>query len=161
MRVLDANCSPGGRIIFVTSTNYRNARIAQAHVCAAKAGVNALSDCISMEYGPKGVTSNVIAPGPIAATEGMKRLLRQDEETAMRGVPLQRFGSVKDIADATLFLFGDTGSFINGAYLDVDGGAWRIAGGVTFAAGVKYPDVLDSPLLGKPGAKQQPSTLKL
>ena len=140
----------GGRFIFVTSTNYRNARLAQAHVCAAKAGVNALSDCISMEYGPKGITSNVIAPGPIAGTEGMSRLLRsENRDAAIRSVPLQRFGLVKEIADATVFLFADTGNFVNGAYIDVDGGAWRIAGGKGSGAGLTYPEILGSSAVGQ------------
>lgn len=133
----------GGRIIFVSSTNYRSARVAQAHVCAAKAGVNALSDCISLEYGPKGITSNIIAPGPIDDTEGMRRLLNPDSRReAMRSVPLQRFGLIKEIADATVFLFADTGNFVNGACLDVDGGAWRVKVG-SGLTGKGYPDSLD------------------
>ncbi|OAP65117.1 hypothetical protein AYL99_01089 [Fonsecaea erecta] len=138
----DSSESPsltGGRIIFVSSTNYQCARIAQAHVCAAKAGVNALSDCISLEYGPRGVTSNVIAPGLIDDTEGAKRLTdpaRRDE--LIRSVPVQRLGLIKDISDATIFLFADTGNFVNGATIDVDGGAWRIRAS---GAGPDYPNL--------------------
>lgn len=139
-----------GRIIFVTSMNYRTARPAQAHVCAAKSGVNALSDCLSIEYGPKGITSNLIAPGIIDGTEGMQRLQRpEDRGDNMRSIPVQRFGLVKDIADATVFLFGDTGSYINGACIDVDGGAWRIKTG-QLGGGQKYPDFLDSAPSAKP-----------
>ncbi|KAJ9643833.1 hypothetical protein H2204_001978 [Knufia peltigerae] len=130
----------GGRIIFVSSTNYHNARVAQAHACAAKAGVNAISDVLSLEYGPQGVTSNIIAPGAIAGTEGMDRLVATDSrEDSRRNIPLQRFGLVKEIADATVFLFGDTGNFINGVCLDVDGGAWRVKGGGQFG-GKPYPE---------------------
>ncbi|KIW52917.1 hypothetical protein PV05_08525 [Exophiala xenobiotica] len=135
----------GGRIIFVSSTNYRSARVAQAHVCAAKAGVNAISDVLSLEYGPRGMTSNIIAPGPIDETEGIRRLsdpALRDE--AIRSVPLQRFGLIKDIADATVFLFGDTGNFINGACLDVDGGAWRVKGGGQWG-NRSYPDSIQTP----------------
>ncbi|EXJ68557.1 uncharacterized protein A1O5_08351 [Cladophialophora psammophila CBS 110553] len=136
---LDSSSLTGGRIIFVSSTNYQCARIAQAHVCAAKAGVNALSDCISLEYGPRGVTSNVIAPGLIDDTEGARRLtdptLRND---LIRSVPVQRLGLIKDISDATIFLFADTGSFVNGATIDVDGGAWRIRAA---GAGPNYPSL--------------------
>lgn len=135
----------GGRIIFISSTNYRSARVAQAHVCAAKAGVNAISDVLSLEYGPRGMTSNIIAPGPIDETEGIRRLsdpALRDE--AIRSVPLQRFGLIKDIADATVFLFGDTGNFINGACLDVDGGAWRVKGGGQWG-NRSYPDSIQTP----------------
>lgn len=135
----------GGRIIFVSSTNYHAARIAQAHVCAAKAGINALSDCLSIEYGPKGITSNVIAPGPIEGTEGMRRLYNPEfKQEYISSIPSQRLGLIKDIADATVFLFGDTGNFVNGSYVDVDGGAWRIRGGSP-GPGLKYPDMLDHP----------------
>ncbi len=107
--------------------------MAQAHACAAKAGVNAVSDVLSLEYGPSGLTSNIIAPGPIDETEGMRRLsdpkLRKE---VIESVPVQRLGLIKDIADATVFLLGDTGNFINGACLDVDGGAWRVRGGGQF-----------------------------
>ena len=129
----------GGRIIFVSSTNYRTARVAQAHVCAAKAGVNALSDVLSLEYGPRGMTSNIIAPGPIDDTEGLRRLSSPAlREEAIRSVPVQRFGLIKDIADATIFLFSDTGNFVNGACIDVDGGAWRVQGGAR-SGGRPYP----------------------
>jgi 2,4-dienoyl-CoA reductase [(3E)-enoyl-CoA-producing], peroxisomal len=131
--------APSGRIIFVSSTNYHCERVTQAHVCAAKAGVNALSNVLSMEYGPQGLTSNIIAPGPIDDTEGLRRLSTpelRDETT--RSIPVQRLGLVKDVADATVFLLGDTGNFINGACIDVDGGAWRIHGGGGFGGG-KYP----------------------
>ncbi|OQV04555.1 hypothetical protein CLAIMM_09415 [Cladophialophora immunda] len=135
----DSPSLTGGRIIFVSSTNYQCARIAQAHVCAAKAGVNALSDCISLEYGPRGVTSNVIAPGLIDETEGAKRLTDPAlRDELVRSVPVQRLGLIKDISDATIFLFADTGSFVNGATIDVDGGAWRIRAA---GAGAGYPNL--------------------
>lgn len=112
-----------------SSTSCHCARLAQAHACAAKVGVIALSNVLSLEYGLRGITSNIIAPGPIDVTEGLHRLSSPtSHEEAVRAVPLQRFGPGKDIADATVFLFGDTGNFANGACLDVDGGAWRVQG---------------------------------
>lgn len=72
------------------------------------------------------MTSNVIAPGPIAGTEGIERLSRkEDAEANKKSVPLGRWGKVKEIADATVFLFGDAGNFVNGQVLVVDGGSWR------------------------------------
>jgi peroxisomal 2,4-dienoyl-CoA reductase len=59
----------GGRIIFVSATIHYRAMPFQAHVAVAKAGIDALSHTVSIEYGPLGVTSNIIAPGPIASTE--------------------------------------------------------------------------------------------
>lgn len=59
----------GGRIIFVSATLHYRGMPFQAHVSVAKAGIDSLSNSVAIEYGPRGVTSNIIAPGPIAQTE--------------------------------------------------------------------------------------------
>ncbi|KAF2085237.1 sporulation protein SPS19 [Saccharata proteae CBS 121410] len=131
----------GGRIVFVSATLHYTGTALQSHVSVAKAGVDALATSVCIEYGPLGLTSNIIAPGPIAGTEGMERLAKlEDASTQGRGLPSGRWGSVKEIADATVFLFGDTGNFVNGECLVVDGGAWHI--GSTLGNGFKYPDFL-------------------
>lgn len=90
----------------------------QAHVSVAKAGIDALSHSVAVEFGPLGVTSNIIAPGPIAATEGMDRLLPSDAKNVyIKTQPLGRIGSVRDIADATVYVFADTGSYVSGQVL--------------------------------------------
>lgn len=132
----------GGRIIFVSATIHYTGIPFQTHVSVAKAGVDALSNNVALEFGPLGVTSNVIAPGPIANTEGVERLLpASGKAAATKMQPLGRFGSVRDIADATVFLFSDAGSYVNGQTLVVDGASWRIASG-SIGAGLKYPDFL-------------------
>jgi len=133
--------SATGRVIFVSATLHYTGTPLQSHVSAAKAAVDALSASAAIELGPLGITSNVIAPGPIEGTEGMARLARQsDHEGVAKNVPLGRFGSVRDIADATVYLFSGAGGFVNGEVLVVDGGAWRMGkfGGDSF----KYPDFL-------------------
>lgn len=78
--------------------------------------MDALSAALAIELGPRGLTSNVIAPGPIAGTEGMERLARkEDVPAAMKMVPSGRYGTVKEIADATVYVFSDAGNFVNGA----------------------------------------------
>lgn len=62
----------GGRIIFVGATIHYRTMPFQTHVSVAKAGIDALSHSVAIEFGPLGVTSNIIAPGPIAATEVSK-----------------------------------------------------------------------------------------
>ncbi|KAK6860905.1 hypothetical protein PG995_004541 [Apiospora arundinis] len=102
----------------------------QAHVASAKAGVDALSAAIALEYGPRGVTSNVISPGPIRDTEGMERLSSKetrDSGQAARATPLGRYGQVKDIADATIYLLAESGNYMNGHVMVIDGGAWRLS----------------------------------
>ncbi|KAI4795931.1 short chain dehydrogenase [Aureobasidium sp. EXF-8845] len=134
----------GGRIIFVSATIHYTGLPLQTHVSAAKAAVDALSNATAIEYGPLGVTSNVIAPGPIGGTEGMERLAKSDPASVAKSakrVPLGRLGSVKDIADATVYLFSDTGNFVNGSTVVVDGGAWRVnAGGP--GSTWEYPDFI-------------------
>ena len=135
---------PAGRIIFVSATLHYTSTPLQAHVSAAKAAVDSISASASIEMGPYGITSNVIAPGPIAGTEGMERLSRPENlEAVTKIVPLQRMGAVKDIADATVFLFGDAGSFLNGTIMVVDGGHWRM-GSFGSGSGAKYPAFLMS-----------------
>jgi len=115
----------------------------QGHAAVAKAGIDALSATVALEYGPRGVTSNIITPGPIAGTEGMARLGDHSDEksgAAFKKVPLQRYGSVKEIADGTIYLFSDAGNYVNGEVLVIDGGDWRSPGGMSAAR--KYPDYL-------------------
>ncbi|KAF2819439.1 peroxisomal 2,4-dienoyl-CoA reductase-like protein SPS19 [Ophiobolus disseminans] len=130
----------GGRIIFVSATLHYAGTPLQSHVSVAKAGVDAMAMSIAIEQGPKGLTSNIIAPGPIADTEGIDRLSKKEtRERSYKAVPAGRYGTVKEIADATVYLFSDSGNFVNGETLVVDGGAWHTAG---FANGFSYPDFL-------------------
>lgn len=134
----------GGRIIFVSATIHYTGLPLQTHVSAAKAAVDSLSNAVAIEYGPLGITSNVIAPGPIGGTEGMERLAKSDPASVAKSakrVPLGRLGSVKDIADATVYVFSDAGNFVNGSTVVVDGGSWRVnAGGP--GSTWEYPDFL-------------------
>ena len=100
----------GGRIIFVSATLHYAGTPLQTHVGAAKAGVDSLSNSVAIEYGPRGLTSNVIAPGPIEATEGMSRLSRNSEK-AWSWIPSGRLGTVREIADATVYLFSGAGNY--------------------------------------------------
>lgn len=108
----------GGRIIFISATIHYTAVPLQTHVSVAKAGIDALSASCAIELGPRGITSNVIAPGPIEDTEGMLRLARvEDRKAAQKRMPLGRGGKVRDIADATVYLFAETGDFVSGQVL--------------------------------------------
>lgn len=93
----------------------------QAHVSAAKAGVDALSAVLAVEEGPNGVRSNVIAPGPIQGTEGADRLIIKTDSKDFE-YPAGRRGRISDIGNATVFLFSDAAAFITGQALAVDGG---------------------------------------
>ena len=97
----------------------------QAHVSAAKAGVDALSAVLAVEEGPNGVRSNVIAPGPIDGTEGMVRLAVKTSNRPH--YPAGRLGRISDIENATVFLFSDAAALITGQALAVDGGAMHFS----------------------------------
>ncbi|MGB5950312.1 MAG: SDR family oxidoreductase [Parvibaculum sp.] len=115
---------PGASLISITAPQAVNPSMFQAHVCAAKAGINMLTRCLAMEWGPAGVRVNAISPGPIAETEGMARLAPTPEMEAAvkRRLALRDYGTKTDIADTALFLSTDNARYITGAIIDVDGG---------------------------------------
>jgi len=115
---------PGASLISITAPQAVNPCVAQSHVCAAKAGVNMLTKCLAMEWGPMGVRVNAISPGPIQDTEGMARLAPTEASRSKvrEGIPLRRFGTKDEVAEVVLFLCSDKSQFITGAVLDCDGG---------------------------------------
>lgn len=120
--------TPGGNILSISA--YGIPVPMQAHVVAAKAGVDALTRTLAIEWGLRGIRVNAIIPGPIDGTEGMARLA-PDEKTRrqfMGTVPLGRFGIPQDIANAALFLVSDAASYVTGVILPVDGGQNMLGG---------------------------------
>jgi peroxisomal 2,4-dienoyl-CoA reductase len=118
----------GGLILNISATLHYGGTPYQLHVSAAKAGVDALTRNLAVEWGRHGIRVNAIAPGPIEDTEGMSRLVpEQVKEKLKRRIPLGRFGRIRDVEQAAVFLCSDAASFINGAVLVVDGGQWLSA----------------------------------
>lgn len=115
---------PGACVINISAPQALVAMELQAHVCAAKAGVDMLTRVLAMEWGPQGIRVNSIMPGPIEGTEGMKRLAPtpQIHEHVRDSIPLKRLGTPRDIANCALFLASPLGDYINGAVIPVDGG---------------------------------------
>jgi peroxisomal 2,4-dienoyl-CoA reductase len=114
-----------GQILNISATLHYLATPMQLHVSAAKAGVDALTRNLAVEWGRYGIRVNAIAPGPIEDTEGMKRLVPQPvKERLLKKIPVGRFGRIADIEKAAVFLCSDAASFINGVVLVVDGGHW-------------------------------------
>ncbi|MDO9486930.1 MAG: SDR family oxidoreductase, partial [Sphingomonadaceae bacterium] len=116
---------PGASLISITAGQGSHPMMFQAHACAAKAGINMLTRCLAMEWGPAGIRVNAISPGPIAETEGMARLAASPQaEAALKArIPLRDYGSKRDIADMALYLASDNAAYITGAIMDVDGGS--------------------------------------
>lgn len=116
---------PGASLIAITSGQARAPFMFQAHANAAKAGVDALTRSLAMEWGPAGIRVNGIAPGPISDTEGMARLAPTEEATAgiKARIPLRDFGSKRDIADMAVYLASPNAAYVTGTILDCDGGS--------------------------------------
>lgn len=120
---------PGASVINISAPQAFMPMELQAHVCAAKAGVDMLTRVLAMEWGPQGIRVNSISPGPIDGTEGMKRLAPTPELQGMvaQTVPMRRQGSPEDIAGAALFLASPLAAYVSGVVLPVDGG-WHTGG---------------------------------
>jgi peroxisomal 2,4-dienoyl-CoA reductase len=113
----------GGLILNISATLHYGGTPGQAHVAAAKAAVDALTRTLAVEWGPRGIRVNAIAPGPIGDTEGTRRLLPGEAaERIQKLIPIRRLGTVDDIANLALFVLSAAGSNLNGAVLVCDGG---------------------------------------
>lgn len=124
----------GGVILNISATLHYAGTAAQLHVSAAKAGVDALTRVLAVEWGQYGIRVNGIAPGPVAETEGVRRLLVGEAKTkAIARTPLGRLGSIQDVCDAALFLSSPAAAFVTGVTLVVDGGLWLSSNGMAEA----------------------------
>jgi peroxisomal 2,4-dienoyl-CoA reductase len=127
----------GGVIINLSMTLHLQGAPLQVHAGAAKSAIDAMTRHMAVEFGPRKVRVNAIAIGPIENTEGFSKLMPHQYLTQFqRLVPLQRWGRVEDIANATLYLVSDAASYVTGAILVVDGGS------VFTTGGFGYPDML-------------------
>ncbi len=111
---------PGGRIINISSdaalTGGPGIRL--VGYAAAKAGLLGLTRSLALEFGPQGITVNVIAPGPI-----MTGPMPDEAVKSIRAMlPLRRVGNVNDVASAALFLASPEAGFITGELMNINGG---------------------------------------
>jgi NAD(P)-dependent dehydrogenase (short-subunit alcohol dehydrogenase family) len=115
---------PGASLIAITAGQAVHPMSFQIHACAAKAGVNMVTKCLALEWGPAGVRVNAISPGPIADTEGMKRLADPEREAAIKKrLALRDYGTKADIAEAAMYLSSAAAKYVTGTILNVDGGS--------------------------------------
>ena len=127
----------GGRIISISMTLHYRGWPLMAHATAAKAGVDALTRTLALEWARDRITVNAVAPGPIP-TEGVRKAFTPPgadapdlfgmEKYAADAIPLGRWGTPEDIGQMVTYLASPAGDWITGAIMVVDGGAW-LAGG--------------------------------
>jgi NAD(P)-dependent dehydrogenase (short-subunit alcohol dehydrogenase family) len=96
------------------------------HSAAAKAGVVNLTRTLAVEWAQHGIRVNAISPGPVDTEETRERLWPTEEirERLLRRIPLGRFGTPDEIADACAYLVSDYAAYVTGDVLTIDGGAW-------------------------------------
>ena len=110
-----------GRIVNIASVSGIAGQAGQTNYSASKAGVIGFTKALAREVGPRGVTVNAVAPGfvPTALTNDLPAELK---EASVKAIPLGRWGTPQEIANAVAFLASDEASYITGHVLSVDGG---------------------------------------
>ena len=114
-----------GRIISVASVVGVMGNAGQTNYSAAKAGIMGFSKSLAREVGSRGITVNTVAPGFID-TDMTRALGDEQRELLIKQVPLNRLGSVDDIAQTVLFLASSSASYITGETIHVNGGMYMI-----------------------------------
>jgi 2-hydroxycyclohexanecarboxyl-CoA dehydrogenase len=115
-----------GRIVNISSSSTHSGSPFQAHYVAAKSAVNGLTKTLALEYGPQGITANVVPPGSIDTP-----MLRKAEQQGLLGgsiddiaarIPVRRIGRPEDIAATCAFLVSEEAGYITGQIVGVNGG---------------------------------------
>ena len=112
-----------GRIINIASVVGQMGNAGQANYCASKAGLMGLTRSNARELAKRNITVNAVAPGFIVSdmTDALPEKVRQEMAAQ---IPLERFGSADDIANAVVFLATDASAYITGQVLAVNGGMY-------------------------------------
>jgi 3-oxoacyl-[acyl-carrier protein] reductase len=110
-----------GRIVFISSVVGLLGSGGQVNYAASKAGLVGMARSIAREYGARGITANVVAPG-FVETDMTDALSDDLKATYKAQVPLGRYGTTEEIAAAVTWLASDGAAYITGAVIPVDGG---------------------------------------
>jgi 3-oxoacyl-[acyl-carrier protein] reductase len=112
-----------GRIINISGYDGFTGHIDQrAHNVTAKAGMHGLTKAIAREYGVHGITSNTVAPGAINTARDPSQYAHVNVEQVLARLAIKHPGDSEDIAEACLYLAGDSGKYVTGQVIHVNGG---------------------------------------
>jgi len=112
-----------GRIIHISGEDGFQGHIShRAHNMVCKAGVHALAKAVAVEFAADGITANTVSPGSIETTRDWSQYPENWREMRLQQIPMHRIGRVDDIAMACVYLAGDSGSFVSGQVIHVNGG---------------------------------------
>ena len=112
----------GGRIVSFSSSVVGLYQPTYAAYAATKAGVEAMSHILAKELGKRGITVNVVAPGPVATELFLGDKSEEQVANVTKMIPLGRLGEPEDIARVVAFLVGPDGGWVNGQVLRANGG---------------------------------------
>lgn len=114
-----------GRLIHMSGYDgFTGHLLNRAHNVTAKAGMHGLTKALAREFGPFGITCNTVAPGAINTERDWSQYPNTDVKRVTERIPVRRWGEVRDIAEACLYLASEAGSFVNGQVLHVNGGEY-------------------------------------
>ena len=112
-----------GRIIHISGEDGWQGHIpGRAHNMVCKAGVHAFSKAVGIEFAADGITANTVSPGSIETTRDWSQYPKNWREMRLGQIPMKRIGRVDDIAMACVYLAGDSGAFLSGQVIHVNGG---------------------------------------
>lgn len=124
---LAQTCLPGmvengwGRIVNFAGMNAINGYNGRAHVSASKHAAWGLTKALAKEFGPHGITVNIVSPGPIRSQHDDPAMTAHINEQASK-IPVGRLGEPDEVAGVVSMLASDHGAFINGDMIQVNGG---------------------------------------
>lgn len=116
----------GGVILNVVATYAWTGGPGTIHSACAKAGVLAMTRTLAVEWAPHGIRVVAVAPGPFDSKGAADRLWPSEdlEERVRRAIPLERFATREEVAEACAWLVSEAASYVTGECLTMDGGAW-------------------------------------
>jgi NAD(P)-dependent dehydrogenase (short-subunit alcohol dehydrogenase family) len=113
----------GASFVNVSSVAGLQATAGFAVYCASKYGIIGFSKCMALELGPKGIRTNVVAPGFIDTPTNAGVVAGKEAVEGMaKGISMGRFGTADEVADVVIFLFGEDARYMNGSVVEVNGG---------------------------------------